>query len=168
MDKELYAQALEEQAFCLKDKNRSFQYLWDMQNTLLRDSISIPFPKVAGNIPLGISVRIGWFPLIEKCMKDLNQLVEDNPGFNILVRQVKEKFGGLRIYAHFFSDDSIVNELGIPSVKEEQAELVIKATRIIHLAEEVADKTCDICGEVGEPRSLYGIHAVRCDKHDGK
>ena len=59
--------------------------------------------------------------------------------------QVKEKFGGLRFYL-----DSSATE---------------KLHDAIRLAEDESYKTCELCGEPGEPRREGWIKTL-CDKHD--
>lgn len=165
MDKELYEQALKEQEACIKDKNRQLQTLWGLTDQLIQETLISKFPKVADNIRLGVAVRLGWLPLLETCLSEMNEIVEANAGYHIKIAQIKEKFGGLRIYAHFFSEGAEPNEFGMPGLTEEHKALSPKVMEIIHRAEDAADKTCDICGKEGHARSLQGWHAVRCDKH---
>ena len=63
--------------------------------------------------------------------------------------QVKEKFGGLRIYGDGLHDTPAL-------IKE------------IEAAEAQASKTCEVCGEAGEMVSIKGYCTVRCDKHSKK
>jgi len=58
--------------------------------------------------------------------------------------QVKEKFGGLRVYTNYDGDD--------------------KVNPVICLAEKKALETCDMCGEKGLLRNS-GWLKIRCDNH---
>jgi hypothetical protein len=88
----------------------------------------------------GFSVGDGWYQILYDLFADIKTLVLDE-GFEIL--QVKEKFGGLRVYT----------SVSIPEV-----EFLIKG------AELRATNTCDVCGKHGNMREK-GWLAVRCKEH---
>ena len=69
----------------------------------------------------GFECGDGWLPIISIVLKHLNQVGHE--GFKVL--QIKEKFGGLRIYTSY-TDDRIDS--------------------IIDAAEQEARKTCEDCG----------------------
>lgn len=86
-----------------------------------------------------IGVGDGWFKLILDLSVALEALGQD-----IMVTQVKEKFGGLRFY--------------VSSATPE-------AYSLIDAAEALSEQTCETCGEPGKPMKVSGWIAVLCDAH---
>ena len=80
----------------------------------------------------------GWWPLINQLLDDLLEL-----GWDGVVFQVKEKFGGLRFYIGAGSDE--IHER-------------------IQQAEDESYKVCEVTGKPGKLRSdLYWMHTL-CDE----
>jgi hypothetical protein len=94
------------------------------------------FPEDIGDVKTGIGP--GWHPIIERLMNDLMKL-----GWDGRVRQVKEKFGGLRFY-------------------------VEPSTEALHdridMAAEESRRTCEACGKPGVSRGEGWIKTL-CDEH---
>ena len=90
-----------------------------------------------------VSPPPGWVPLVDRLLRRIDAALqpEDREGFQI--SQVKEKFGGLRVY-HSGGDE-------IEAMVDE--------------ADEEAQRTCEVCGAPGRKRTGGGWIAVRCDKH---
>jgi len=65
-----------------------------------------------------------------------------------IVFQVKQKLGGLRIYAH-------------NDIKEYDANI----QRALHSIEELSFFTCEVCGLVGELRDIDGYLQTLCNDH---
>ena len=86
----------------------------------------------------------GWWLKIEKLDKQLTYLF---PGY--MIGQVKEKFGTLRFYADFPSEDEV--KLSI-------------AHSLITAVESSSYSTCIECGNYGEVRDK-GWLRVLCDEH---
>jgi hypothetical protein len=88
----------------------------------------------------------GWYTLLENFKEDLLTLIdEEQYDFDIEVVQVKEKFGGLRIYLSSSVEaiDNLIDEYV-----------------------DVAYHTCELCGEKGKLRMLDdGWMATLCDDH---
>lgn len=82
---------------------------------------------------LGLGIPRGWRKLVEEFMDSV-------AGTEFRAIQIKEKFGGLRIY-------------GSGPVTAEYDKAAVKASH-----------TCAICGEEGKLRSTNWM-AVLCDKH---
>lgn len=80
----------------------------------------------------------GWVPILLKLIDDLYAL-----GWSGRVWQIKEKFGGLRFYAPFDTDEQ---------------------SALVNAAEEVCSKTCEVCGELGHLRQGGWIQTL-CDAH---
>ena len=93
----------------------------------------------------GASVGRGWIKIVNDLDIELSKIM---PEYKIV--QIKEKFGGLRYYIR--SDDKV--------------ETHIEAQKYIVLAEEKAEKTCEICGVEGKISSNNrGWVKTRCDIH---
>ena len=90
----------------------------------------------------GLDVRDGWFDILDRAFSKLISL-ESIP----TLAQVKEKFGGLRIYLDNSSDE---------------------AYAIVNAAEIESEKTCEICGQPGVNTETSGWYATRCEKHSAK
>ena len=85
------------------------------------------------------SVGDGWKPLVKEFID-----FADSREYEVFINQVKEKFGGLRIYYY-------------PCVEElEKLEDELCAKAIL---------TCEDCGEDGETRFDIGWYKTMCDKH---
>lgn len=98
----------------------------------------LPFHKAIQSsvMPFGFECGDGWFPLLLKLCEDIEPLVDDK--FEVL--QVKEKFGGLRFYAHGGWDaDGRVDDL-------------------IHAAEKKSYETCETCGRPAKQRGHGWIY----------
>lgn len=95
-----------------------------------------------------LSVPSGWYDLVGRLFLDLRKLIEQERIVGFKVIQVKEKFGGLRVYVHPTSSQI--------------------ADRI-SLAEAESFATCEMCGSKNaRPRSPDGWVHTLCDDHDLK
>lgn len=90
----------------------------------------------------GFQCDDGWAVILEPVAKYLH---EYNSGHAppIKVVQIKQKFGGLRVYVQ-----GVTPEL----------------RRLIDVAEQVSYLTCEVCGETGELRRGRWIQTL-CDRH---
>jgi hypothetical protein len=86
----------------------------------------------------------GWGDIIYNLCKELEALQP-----NLIIFQIKEKFGGLRFYTQGHTKQS---------------------DQLIRKAEEEAWHTCEVCGKPGSNFSDKGWLKVRCEecKKDGK
>jgi hypothetical protein len=84
------------------------------------------------------TVREGWYPIIKKLIEDLIEL-----GWDKKIRQVKEKFGGLRFYIKSGSEE-IFNR--------------------IRIAEKESYETCEITGKPGSLRRDISWIRTLCDE----
>jgi len=95
------------------------------------------------NTECEIDVPPGWVPLVH----DLATRLEAIGG--VRVEQVKQKLGGLRCYLGYMG--AIHNA---------------EADRFIDEAEDMAGRTCEVCGAEGSlARSSTGYFTVRCPGH---
>jgi hypothetical protein len=107
----------------------------------------------------GIECSDGWYDLIRTVCWDIKTHEEniarqtvwklkDNPEYKceyypVRFDQVKEKYGGLRLY--YTGGDDFV-------------------TGLTHFAESMSYKICEVCGNKGEPNK-GGWISVRCEAH---
>jgi hypothetical protein len=77
----------------------------------------------------------GWLPLVDRVLKGLSR--------RAYLKQVKEKFGRLRIYGVNFTPDDYA---------------------LIHEAEAHSAHVCEKCGDSGELRNTRGYLLVACDR----
>lgn len=99
------------------------------------------------------AVGDGWQLIVEKAVERIDAAVGDllrNGKAVIRIEQIKEKFGGLRLYA-----DCTVLPLEIEARFQEA----------IDLAEARSYCTCEVCGARGRLHDDYGWFTTRCDRH---
>jgi len=85
----------------------------------------------------------GWFEIIKKLSEKLTTLIKSGDCPNLKAVQVKEKFGGLRFYTNFITDES---------------------EKVIDEAEKEASKTCELCGNKGELHHRGGWLKTLCSQ----
>lgn len=94
----------------------------------------------------GVSTNPGWYPMVEKLLLDIRALPKDD-GL-VRINQIKEKFGGLRVYAEVSGSDDF---------KE-------RVRDMIEQAEKEAYRTCEFCSDTGVLRNSEWMR-VTCEKH---
>ncbi len=115
------------------------------------------YPKMFADQYGGFAVGIGWWPILETLCHQIhhhvewkqNQLEKYQRGQgcpDVVVRQIKEKFGGLRFY-YDGGDDTVDG--------------------MVRMAESWAAFTCEECGQPGTTRSGGWIRTL-CDKHEAE
>lgn len=109
-------------------------------------SLELLFPRTCSDIYCGASIHIGWFPLVIPILQVMEQaaLMDASAGLESSSRvvQIKEKWGGLRIYT---SGES-------PHI-----------SALIDIAEELSYKTCEECGSPGKAYLVNGgWHRTLC------
>lgn len=109
------------------------------------------YPKMFAKPYGGFAVSQGWWPIIEKLCANIqhytdwkNRETEVVP--QVVVAQIKEKFGGLRFY-YDGGDDEI--------------------SGMVRMAEAWADVACEECGAIGKQRSGGWIRTL-CDTHEAE
>jgi hypothetical protein len=116
-----------------------------------RDELAARFPELCGTykgdprktcMAWGFCIGDGWKDLFTELLEKMDKL-DPKPE----LAQVKEKFGGLRVYLEKWNED---------------------AEELIREAEKKAAKTCDWCGAPGkiDPKSAWA--RCRCEKHKDK
>lgn len=96
----------------------------------------------------GFCVDSGWWPIIESLCGNIQHYLnwknkESEVVPQVVIAQIKEKFGGLRFY-YDGGDDRIYG--------------------MVSMAEAWADKTCETCGKPGKSRNTGWIKTL-CDEH---
>jgi hypothetical protein len=101
------------------------------------------------NVGFGFECGPGWAGLLERLFNDLGQILRPT-GNRITIRQLKEKFGTLRVYWRGAVDN----------------ETDARIDDAILLAAFRSEVTCDVCGAAGQMRrSGFGYYHVACDAH---
>ena len=123
------------------------------------------FPEMFANPYGGVAVGQGWWPIIWNLCTQIDShvkwknktreaLLKDNP-YNhpipdhvpqVVVMQIKEKFGGLRFY-YDGGDDRVDG--------------------MVTMAESWADHSCEECGKPGKSRDGGWIRTL-CDEHEAE
>lgn len=110
------------------------------------------FPAIASWVPEG------WARLVEELFRKLEALLDDEQAARLEIRQIKEKFGSLRVYAQLHPGP------GATELSEGDAPLHQHVIRLVHEAEKCTLHVCDSCGAPSEIRSFAGWMTTRCDR----
>lgn len=107
------------------------------------------YPKMYSGKYGGFAVGKGWYPIIERLSSNIQQHIEwaNRDGTvveQVVVEQIKEKFGGLRFY--YQGGDEQVHGM-------------------VRMAEAWAGIACEDCGGIGKRRSGGWVRTL-CDKHE--
>jgi hypothetical protein len=99
----------------------------------------------------GFAIGKGWWPIIEVLCANIQQHIDwanrnDQVVPQVVVAQIKEKFGGLRFY--YDGGDEQVHGM-------------------VRIAEAWANRTCETCGERGKQRGGGWIRTL-CDTHEAE
>jgi len=116
------------------------------------------FPGIA---TMPFECMAGWFPLLERMFEQIRAAIPNGKESEWVLRQVKEKFGGLRVYWGY-AESHRLGKNGKPGRIEETRG---KIQRAVALAEARADRTCEICGRRGVLSARGGWYTVRCQEH---
>lgn len=115
------------------------------------------YPEMFSEPYGGICVGEGWWPIIEALCDQIHHHIkfknEQRDRWNrgegceqVVVRQIKEKFGGLRFY--YDGGDDMVDGM-------------------VRMAESWAARACEECGAPGKSRSGGWIRTL-CDEHEAQ
>jgi hypothetical protein len=114
------------------------------------DTLPAQYPRLFPRGPLhwGFEVGDGWSDIIVALCARINALLEESPGASLSVKQVKEKFGGLR----FYYDLRGANE-----------SLIIALDEAVDLAEAACGHACERCGRLGSLDDRSGWLSTLCE-----
>lgn len=109
------------------------------------------YPKMFQGKYGGFAVGKGWYPILERLCKNIQQHIEwknreTEVCPQVVVEQIKEKFGGLRFY-YQGGDDNIAG--------------------MVRMAEAWADVACEECGGIGKRRGGGWVRTL-CDVHESE
>lgn len=126
-------------------------------------------PSMVPDIPGGHGD--GWNDVVLEALKKLQALSAET-GVGIKIRQIKEKFGGLRLYIQVDEEDSL-EELQVLEQTPEHVRMSPgasvgsvreRAYAIVRAAEDAAAERCETCGASPGPlRNLGGYRCRMCD-----
>lgn len=117
----------------------------DRKYTMIDKKYTIikPDPTLQNNLMAwGFMCDAGWHPMIHELL-DKIQAIVDREGYDFRVTEIKEKFGGLRVYM-----DCETEEI----------------SRLIREYEQKSFSICEVCGESGKTRDLNGWYKTLCNK----
>ena len=133
------------------------------------EELKAPYASLYDGMDLGDEVGPGWWPLLLQAFAEIKATVDPHPGYRFTVRQIKEKFGGLRFYYHLHKDGEDEEEIRFGDAEEENEEVRMRMheriSAIIDAAEAKAYATCEVCGEPGEARDTGWVKTL-CDHHN--
>ena len=109
------------------------------------------YPKMFADKYGGFAVGAGWWPILEVLCSNIQSHIDWRNRENevvpqVVVEQIKEKFGGLRFY-YQGGDDEI--------------------SGMVRMAEAWADHSCEECGAPGKRRNGGWIRTL-CDLHESE
>lgn len=107
------------------------------------------YPKMFPGPYGGFAVGKGWYPILERLCHSIQQHIEfvnrkEEVCPQVVVEQIKEKFGGLRFY--YQGGDDYIHGL-------------------VSMAESWASVACEECGGIGKRRSGGWVRTL-CDTHE--
>ena len=105
-----------------------------------------PDPTLRSNLmAFGFEIGEGWIPIMHVLCKNIQAVIDSDPEKykDFEFTQVKEKWGGLRVYCNRSFDE--IEEL-------------------IEAARSEADKTCEVCGKRGKLREDRPWIQTLCDR----
>ena len=115
--------------------------------------------KYAALVPpnMPFEVEGGWLPLIDEGLGKMEDFLGAEGWLGVItVRQIKEKFGALRVYArpdhHSDWPDNVAE--GIMRIR---GEILARSAHI-----------CEMCGRPGEIRVIQHYHQCLCEEHAAK
>jgi hypothetical protein len=108
------------------------------------DYLKQVYPKMFSEDFWGFEYSDGWFNIINMLCRNIQSRLNWKKEIpQVVVTQVKEKFGSLRFY-YDGGDEYIAG--------------------LVDMAEAISEVTCEVCGTPGETRQV-GWHKVLCETH---
>jgi len=112
----------------------------------------------------GHDIEPGWFDLVEQTCVAVDLLIPASQRENFYWRQIKQKFGGLRMY--YSGGPLRVDLIGVASISIDSGSDRSDAIReIVSRAEAASFEICEVCGAVGRLRTDRGYVQTLCDRH---
>jgi hypothetical protein len=125
------------------------------------------YPALFDGKDIGSQVGAGWWPLLEAAFANITGIMMLYPDYRFAVRQIKQKFGGLRFYYAIVPATGEVDDDEDDGSSDYKIRYVIseEVGKIVDAAERKAYGTCEVCGEPGHYTNT-GWVKVLCDKHE--
>lgn len=103
----------------------------------------------------GMDIEDGWFALVRNlCAEITAAFAEEGLEPDLVIDQIKQKYGELRFYYHHFASESV------------SPELQRKIMQIVDGHEEKSGDICEVCGGPGSVRKdSNGYCLALCDEH---
>lgn len=105
-----------------------------------------------------LDVGAGWWKIMLEGFDRIDAVLKEEPDCFVKILQVKEKFGGLRVYI------SLQRGSGDGLDGEEHEDLHRRVGVVIEEMENQASNTCEMCGEPGKLRGGGWLKTL-CDRH---
>ena len=115
----------------------------------------------------GCECSDGWYDLLDHLCEEIAQAYEAaGVPVNIVVDQVKEKYGTLRFYYHFSRQTPSIQtvEQGTIRLKQDDSTLYQHMDAIVSKWEARSGSVCEMCGNAGEPRTDLLWILTLCDQ----
>jgi len=116
------------------------------------------YPQIFNDSDCGTEVGPGWWPALETSFQEIVRILDEKPGLELSIVQIKEKFGGLRFYTDTHQT------IGSKLTDADMSEMRRAIDAAVGQAERRAGHTCEICGEPGKSRATGWIKTL-CDTH---
>ncbi len=111
----------------------------------------------------GLEIGDGWYQLIQDMCREIAAAYEaEGAAADLVVDQVKEKYGTLRFYYHHKAPGTEAQALGCLPVSSELRQTV---ERIVDDYEEKSAHVCELCGKPGSLREDLEWMLTLCDEH---
>lgn len=117
----------------------------------------------------GCDCADGWYELIRSLCREITETYEKHGRKpDIIIDQVKEKYGTLRFYYHIEEDDTQIHAIDIMSVdslriKNEKKPLYEEIDELVEKYEKMSATVCEECGRTGKLRLDLGWILTLCD-----
>lgn len=126
------------------DEDKEFQ-----EYELFAQRMEKSYPKMFSGSYGGFAVGKGWYPILEQLCANIQQHIEfanrhEEVCPQVVVEQIKEKFGGLRFY--YEGGDEQIHGM-------------------VRMAEAWAGIACEDCGSFGKRRGGGWVRTL-CDQHE--
>lgn len=102
-------------------------------------------PMTATAMCWGFACEDGWYSLVDALCEELQRATSNGDGSQVVAKQVKQKYGGLRFYVDGASEDQIA---------------------LINFAEVLSLRMCEVCGALGTLDERPNVWmTTRCFEH---
>lgn len=126
-----------------------------------------------GTPPAWSDLPAGWFGLVDDLCARIDLLFTDDAAAEFEVTQIKEKYGGLRFYIRFASEEDIYIDVrsdeGLQTLVRRSAvgpeSLMPRVRELVEAAMRRSETTCMTCGAPGQIGTFGGWVATLCERH---